>query len=651
MVSRYFFYLIGTLILISVQLNAETLKTSDQWIAKAKSLGLSQDKQWIRMLHFTEHRSPRESEIDAPTFFLAQNGKTDPLAELVETLRGIESSAAQPEELNVSCKFPARRQWLQKRLAEIAPFPVVSCPRFQNWHKTLVGPSVSIVFSSYFLNNPSSAFGHTLMRINKAPSELDGRRHELLDYGINFAANVPEDANPVAFAFKGLFGFYPGVYSAMPYYYKVREYNNAESRDLWEYELGLTPEQVSFMVAHLWELGPTYSDYWYLTENCSYQMITLLEVANPDLDLSVHLQKYVIPSDTVQILFEVPGLVRSYHLRPSIGTELRYRLNRLSEEEKNFVLDLVAHRDLPSFLKEDIAPDRRALILDAVADRVDFLFPTEVQMKETPEARWKDQVLAARAKVNFVSPRLQASSQTLDRPHLSHGSRRMSLGAASQTSNQSGSSTALLFRYRFALHDRLDPVGGYPDYAEISFADLHFSFDEFQRRLELEKLNLVEVISRSPFTRFTPGLSWAAGVGVDRLWYRDCVGCHALVVNGGVGLTFEWGDQPGWSAYGGVGAKSYTAPAAPGNRIFLGGGPELQLRRVIHPSWIAMSGASYFRDVNRENSSENIEWSIATQYSFDSGRAGRRADDNGLRLVWKDRQFQRMLELQWQIYY
>src|SRR5690606_26093360 len=124
-------------------------------------------------------------------------------------------------------------------------------------------------------------FGHTFLRINRRNSDL-APRQELLDYGVDFSAGVDTD-NAVVYALKGLLGFFPGVFRRIPYYYKVREYNDYELRDLWEYELSLTQREVDLVVAHLWELGSTHFDYYYLTENCSYHVLGALEVARPDL--------------------------------------------------------------------------------------------------------------------------------------------------------------------------------------------------------------------------------------------------------------------------------------------------------------------------------------------------------------------------------
>ena len=61
-------------------------------------------------------------------------------------------------------------------------------------------------------------------------------------------------SNGFAYAVKGIFGLYKGYYSILPYYVKVREYNDLERRDVWEYTLNLTPPEVVRMFRHIWEL-------------------------------------------------------------------------------------------------------------------------------------------------------------------------------------------------------------------------------------------------------------------------------------------------------------------------------------------------------------------------------------------------------------
>ena len=86
-------------------------------------------------------------------------------------------------------------------------------------------------------------------------------------------------------------GGFPGRFYVMPYYVKVQEYSNIESRDLWEYELSLSPAQVQRLVMHAWETRTTEFDYLFLTRHCSYQLLTLLEVAD---EVSRRLERIVL---------------------------------------------------------------------------------------------------------------------------------------------------------------------------------------------------------------------------------------------------------------------------------------------------------------------------------------------------------------------
>jgi hypothetical protein len=125
-------------------------------------------------------------------------------------------------------------------------------------------------------------YGHTLLRVDAKDQDEKTR---LLAYAINYAANTNE-TNGVAFAINGLFGGYPGTFSMMPYYLKVREYSDMENRDVWEYELNLSPDVVDRVLMHVWELGPIYFDYYFFDENCSYYLLELLEAARPDMNLT-----------------------------------------------------------------------------------------------------------------------------------------------------------------------------------------------------------------------------------------------------------------------------------------------------------------------------------------------------------------------------
>ncbi|HRY30545.1 MAG TPA: DUF4105 domain-containing protein, partial [Elusimicrobiota bacterium] len=250
----------------------------NELVDQARQRNLARDISWIRLLHYRRSLlGGWKSQVDGDSFFLSPKGKTQPAGELEATLRAFfQPAPADPQTLHPQCQFPARYAWLKSQLRfDPARLPEIRNARFEEWHARIDPGSVTAVFASSYLNNPASMYGHTFLRVNQAGRKTD---EPLTDYCINFAADTPERSG-VIFAAKGLLGAYPGRFTTTPYYMKVQQYNNIESRDLWEYTLSLTPEQTDRLARHLWEFGSTYFDYYFLTENCSYQLLPLLEVA------------------------------------------------------------------------------------------------------------------------------------------------------------------------------------------------------------------------------------------------------------------------------------------------------------------------------------------------------------------------------------
>jgi hypothetical protein len=232
-----------------------------------------------RLFHYRESwfRHGAASGADTARFFLAPDG-SDPQAELEATPPP--SSSRQPVDASRSPRsVPSSRAITGSpaSLASMTRLPPQPCPRFRAWYAELDPSGVTFVFPEAFLNNPSSMFGHTLLRLDTAAGE---GRHDLISWAINFAGATGADGG-AAYVVTGLLGFYPGSYSIGPYYEKVKEYGDWESRDIWEYRLDLRPAEIELMLMHLWELQGISFDYYYFDENCSWQLLGLLEVARP----------------------------------------------------------------------------------------------------------------------------------------------------------------------------------------------------------------------------------------------------------------------------------------------------------------------------------------------------------------------------------
>lgn len=499
---------------------------------------LAFENPWLRLTHYRSSLlGGYESEIDGPLFFIAPRGKTQPLDELVATYQAmLADTPALPEEEAAACRFPARRQFFTDRAPALAAkLPARECPRFEKWRQTVSGESASLIFSSFYLNNPSSMFGHSFLKLNKPLK--NGKRFDLLDYGLNYAAN-PTTQNPLLYSVLGLMGGFKGVFTIMPYYYKVREYNNAESRDLWEYELNLAPAQVDLLVRHFWELGPAWADYYYLTENCSYHMLTLIEAVDPERDLTSHFGFNVIPGDTIKVIAEAPGLLREVRYRPSIHAEFTHRRGLLDREEDEVLYAILSDRVIPeSFAVR--AEDSRRRILDAALDGFDERYAVEVQMEGTPEFLFKAKLLGERSRVQAPTPTLKLATPVEEIPHLSHGSHRLGIGTGEMKRDGATGAGVDYLTYRYSLHDFLDPVRGYPDSAEIEMFTFDFRRDRARDAWDLDRFAFVDIKTMTRYSRFNPSLSWRLFVGADRERSKDAFGQLNAQVSGGAGRSYE----------------------------------------------------------------------------------------------------------------
>ncbi|MDP6979581.1 MAG: DUF4105 domain-containing protein [Myxococcota bacterium] len=155
-----------------------------------------------------------------------------------------------------------------------------------------------------------------------------------------FGADVDDD-NALIYAFKGIVGSDPARFRKLAYAYKVRQYADYESRDLWEYRLALSPRQLEMLVGHLWELGPSYFDDDDFTENCSYHILGAIAAAVPEAGLLDRVRMPVIPADTVKTLAETPGLVEDIAFHPSLRSTFFSRAASLDAEAQEVIAVLV----------------------------------------------------------------------------------------------------------------------------------------------------------------------------------------------------------------------------------------------------------------------------------------------------------------------
>ncbi|HEY8271370.1 MAG TPA: DUF4105 domain-containing protein [Pseudobdellovibrionaceae bacterium] len=588
-----------------------------------------EDRQWLRLVQYHPHFfGGYKSSGESDKFFLAPKGKSRPDLELTATLLALQENTRTLRSQDgrfedpVGCVFPARKLWLEKKAG--IKFPNPQCERFNRFKEILQPQSLTYVFSSYYLNNPASAFGHTFLRVNKAPSAINGERFELADYGVGYAA-VKTSENPFVYSFLGVSGLMPGAFDINPYYYKVREYNDFESRDLWEYDLTFTPEEVEMVIAYIWELLDVNFNYHYFTENCSYRILSVLEVARPSLELTDHLKSQVMPADTVQTLFQQQGLVGRIHFRPSIRATFEQRYRGLSDEGKSRLRGFARNESIAEMI-QDLEPVEKRGSLDTAMDYLDYRYSKEILRKEEKYIFKKD-VLRARAELGGASALLKLSTAESEAPHEAQGSRRWGFGYREWNKRN-----FYLLEMKAALHDLLDPKLGYPPTAEITMGYLGLSLDSTSQELALDRAILYEVVSLSPLNDFNRDVSWRLKFSLERGFENNCLGlCRWTELSGGSGLTTTvWSDLD-LSVW--LRLTTQTSTDFQGDTWRIGAGPGLSARWNRN-AWAVMAeiyDRYDYKGLNPEfrQSSLGINWSLNKNLSL----RFRGAEENSLRLM------------------
>jgi len=514
------------LLLLPLSVNASNIEVIRiKAITAARQIELWNKTQWLNLLHYNMEYGTYTSQVDDDRFFYADDGKTNPEAELNATINHL---FIQTENQNqqTQCQFIARSQWLIEQLKiDIRSLPVVHCDEYLEWRQLIHADSVTMIFPAYHLNSPSSMFGHTLLRLDKSGVS----KSEWLSYAVNFGANIDNSDNSLLYAYRGLAGGYPGIFITEPYFKKIQEYNRIEHRDIWEYKLNLTPEQTATMINHLWELKTINFDYYFFDENCSYRLLELLEVARPDVELTDEFVVTAIPVDTVRAI-DTAGLIESVSYRPAQATEIQAALETIPEQHRVIVLQLAENIDVSS------SDAFTSLTVKEQKQIVDLAYKY-LRYQNTEKAR--DPAIAKRSfqllqQLNSYPKDVDITTHIVTPlpPEKGHKSKRTTFGLGNRNANQYAE-----IGFKMAFHDLEDDEDGFLQGAQINIGNLRVRAED-NVGLRLYQLDLVDIFSLTPRNMFFKPLSWKVYSGFERELTNNM---DQLVyhVTGGAGGTWE----------------------------------------------------------------------------------------------------------------
>ena len=497
--------------------NAEQLLNI--WRKQAQADNLAQHTTWRRLLYFIDDKKgllakdTNKSLIDSKAFYLTANGQQDSAAELDATLIALAQELTTPTINNnrvaaddsVLCRFPARVQWLTNHLNIDDTNLQIDCPKLNAWMTELAPQQLSVMFAAEYLDNPISAFGHTLLRIDSPASSKDFTQiHHA--YALNYTVDGDAADNFVLYAIKAASGGYDSRIEIDPYPKKLAEYLKDDERDTWTYQLALTPSEVQQIMLHVWETKDLKIPYYFATDNCASEILRLIDVVRPNQHLLSKLPYAVIPSDVINLL-EKEELLASSRYTPADSSVRQAQLNQANQA------------------------------VELASKQLGYQTIDKYKIKTIKSADLNaSSSMSADGKI--LSPLTIAPSDNnpLDR----HSLQRAHIGIGN-----SGDNSYIDFGLRAGFHDTLDRTAGFDQFfdleglaATLRFYDTDSDKDNQPKSVELQNFTLLRGRSYNPVNSAEKGQTWGATIEATRINDGSQQGGTGHLV---ASTTFEYG--------------------------------------------------------------------------------------------------------------
>ena len=486
------------------------------------------DPLWLNLLQYDVSRASPRSDILPGDFFLTDNGHQDPQAELIAFIDAVYAPIPDDPNTHAICRFPARVLYLRGVL-EVSDLPELSCSHYGAWSGYGRITGATLIFASGRLGDPATFYGHILLKFttNATFSGNTPRRTgsgNLLDASLNYGAVFPENENAVVYVIKGLFGGYSSTYTSVQYYEQRGDYVQNQDRDLWEYELNLTPDQLELLVANSWELYQQENTYYFLSENCAYRFAELIALAvGQDIDFQG--KPWSLPLDVFVDLATMRGsngqpLVSNIERVHSPTTQFLSAYEALNDEQQTALevsvrsaLDVSRpYAPAPYFERSDISDEDRAEVVEAALLYIAMIRALDEDDDATEDLTNLDRAfLVQRIKLPAGDTGISLSDDTRP-PHEGH---RTSTAQITYLNN-SRLGGGIELRLRPVLTDFLSLSAGEAPFSELSMGDISFILRDGKARLQtFDALRITAISTRKTGLPYEYKPSWRFLFGAE----------------------------------------------------------------------------------------------------------------------------------------
>lgn len=451
---------------------------------------------WLALLHYEQNASSTPvSAINSDEFFFSDTGRTDSLSELNATLTNF------TERPSTQCQFPARAEFLQRHVH----LPMVNCDEVNTFLDNVNANSVSLIYASGYLGNPASMYGHIFLKFNQESKTA------LLDNTYSYGARHPDNENPLKYIVKGIFGGYEGYFANQKYHHQTLVYSESELRDLWEYRLALSTDDVTFLLKHLFELEGASKTYYFFSQNCAYQLARLLGIVT-DKQLIAPGKPWVMPYDIITMLYRdnnasiVDGVI--YH--GSRQEKLYEHFSQLEASLQGVVENTINQTSDIAFPEiETLRSEDAKRVIETLYDYYALVEQKNDGLSDSQLAKRKSLM-----KQRFTLPIGKAEFKETEKqaPHLAQDSTLLQVSAIDN--NVLGS--AVEFRFRANYYDLLSVNTARIPFSELTTFDMRVHYYTELDELTLRELTLLRLINLNATSTGLPGdegYAWKLATG------------------------------------------------------------------------------------------------------------------------------------------
>ncbi len=504
---------------------------------------------WLKLGKYEQARFSKdryESVVLTEDFFLSPDGKSSPQSELEATIAAMSKPLDGDPNEHAQCRYPARYLWLQEKtlLPGVAD---ITCPLFEEWIYGEATDSISIIFATGYLGNPASYYGHTLLKFNSSERRVTT---DLLDVTVNYGAIIPPDVGPLSYIYNGATGGFSAGFSHIEYYFHDYNYGELELRDLWEYELNLSQQEVNFVMAHAWEVLGREFVYYFFRKNCAYRMAEVVEIID-GVKIIPPSRPWTVPQSLVSAADALnrdgQELVRSVRWHPSRQSVFYDSYAKLDKQEQDALTELVADPATAPSLGA-LPVDGQQRVVDAAIDYYGYLIPKDEPSDSELSQRYK-KMLGLRFQLPGSDRDAPAEPQV--GPEKDRAPGYFSFGYVHNSDLGGGGS----LRIRPAYYDVLDSSVSHVPNSELSMGEIIVDVLDGDVRLRQASLFRVEAVNGAVSgLPGDAGRSWRMGFGVYEQ-YPGCEDCLVTRFEGDIGRSMPFIGSSTIGAYVGGAAQ------------------------------------------------------------------------------------------------